>query len=63
MRKFVLSVTIVLLLINSQAQDKSPVKFGKISAEDFKTSIYSIDSNTAAVVIADIGALHQLLVN
>src|SRR4029078_9792089 len=55
MRKLILSATIVLLLINSQAQDKSPVKFGKISAEDFKTSVYSIDSNAAAVVIADIG--------
>ena len=55
MRKFILSATLVLLLINSRAQDKSPVKFGKISAEDFKTSVYSIDSNAAAVVIADIG--------
>src|SRR6187549_3278376 len=55
MRKLILSATLVLLLINSQAQDKSPVKFGKISAEDFKTSVYSVDSNAAAVVIADIG--------
>ncbi len=55
MRKIILSVALVLLLINSKAQDKSPVKFGKISAEDFKTSVYSIDSNAAAVVIADIG--------
>ena len=55
MRKFILSVALVLLLINSRAQDKSPVKFGKISAEDFKTSVYSVDSNAAAVVIADIG--------
>ena len=55
MRKLILSAALVLLLINSHAQDKSPVKFGKISAEDFKTSVYSIDSNAAAVVIADIG--------
>src|SRR6187399_3682964 len=55
MRKFILSIVLVLLLFNSRAQDKSPVKFGKISAEDFKTSVYSIDSNAAAVVIADIG--------
>ncbi|HMK20195.1 MAG TPA: transglutaminase domain-containing protein [Chitinophagaceae bacterium] len=55
MRKFILSVALVLLLSNSHAQDKSPVKFGKISAEDFKTSVYSVDSNAAAVVIADIG--------
>ena len=55
MRKLLLSATIVLLILNSRGQDKSPVKFGKISAEDFKNSVYSIDSNAAAVVIADIG--------
>ena len=55
MRKLILSAILLLLLINSKAQDKSPVKFGKISAEDFKTSVYSVDSNAAAVVIADIG--------
>ena len=36
-------------------QDKSPVKFGKISAEDFK-KVYSIDSSASAVIIADIGS-------
>jgi transglutaminase-like putative cysteine protease len=55
MRKIILAAITVLLIFNCQAQDKSPVKFGKISAEDFKTSVYSIDSNAAAVVIADIG--------
>lgn len=38
------------------AQEKSPAKFGKISPEDFKASAYAIDSNAAAVVIADIGS-------
>lgn len=38
------------------SQERSTVKFGKISAEDFKTNVYSIDSNAAAVVIADIGS-------
>ena len=37
-------------------QDRSPVKFGKISAADFKTKVYSIDSNASAVIIADIGS-------
>jgi hypothetical protein len=55
MRKIIPTAIIVLLIFNCQAQDRSPVKFGKISAEDFKTSVYSIDSNAAAVVIADIG--------
>lgn len=37
------------------AQEKSPIKFGKISVEDIKTSVYRIDSNAAAVIIADVG--------
>ncbi len=37
------------------AQDKPPVKFGNVSAKDFATTIYPIDSNAHAVVIADIG--------
>ena len=45
----------LLLTLSIYGQDKSPVKFGKISAADFKT-IYSIDSNASAVVIADIGS-------
>jgi hypothetical protein len=45
----------LLLHFSGQGQDKSPVKFGKISAEDFKT-IYTIDNNAPAVVIADIGS-------
>ena len=44
-----------LLTLSGYGQDKSPVKFGKISAEDFKT-IYTIDSNASAVVVADIGS-------
>jgi len=56
MPKFFLLFTLVSLLINSQAQDKSPVKFGKISTADLKTRVYSIDSNASAVIIADIGS-------
>lgn len=37
------------------AQDKPPVKFGNVSPKDFATTIYPIDSNAHAVVIADIG--------
>jgi hypothetical protein len=46
----------LLLCLNSRPQDRSPVKFGKISAADLKTKIYSIDSNASAVIIADIGS-------
>lgn len=38
------------------SQEKSKVKFGKISPEDFKETIYSIDSGASAVIIADIGS-------
>jgi hypothetical protein len=38
------------------AQDKAPAKFGKITPEDFKPKVYSIDSNASAVIIADIGS-------
>jgi transglutaminase-like putative cysteine protease len=56
---FLLSLTLFFI---ASAQDRPPVKFGKISADDFKTTVYSIDSNAAAVVIADIGS-SQILGN
>lgn len=47
---------IILLPLHSYSQDKAPVKFGEVSAKDFATKFYSVDSNAAAVVIADIGS-------
>ena len=44
-----------LFSLSIYGQDKSPVKFGKISAEDFK-KVYSIDSSASAVIIAEIGS-------
>lgn len=38
------------------AQDKLKIKFGSVTPEDFKTTVYSIDSNATAVIIADIGS-------
>lgn len=55
MIKTIFITSLLLFSITFYGQDKTPVKFGKISPEDFKTSVYSIDSNAAAVVIADIG--------
>lgn len=55
MTKPLITLAFLLFAFTFYGQDKTPVKFGKISAEDFKTSVYSIDSNAAAVVIADIG--------
>lgn len=37
------------------AQDKSPVKYGKVSPEEFKTR-YDLDTGAAAVVLADVGS-------
>ena len=42
------------------AQEKSKIKFGKITPEDFKQSVYSIDSSANAVVIADIGSTDMI---
>ena len=56
-RKFLLFLGLFFFLMNkASAQDKSDVKFGKISPADFANKVYSIDSNAAAVVIADIGS-------
>lgn len=49
-------VTILFFLLHAQGQDKSNVKFGKVSSADFATKMYSIDSSADAVIIADIGA-------
>jgi len=56
MTKLLITIAFLSIGITFYGQDKSPAKFGKISAEDFKTSVYSIDSNAAAIVIADIGS-------
>ncbi|MFN4314954.1 MAG: DUF3857 domain-containing protein [Chitinophagaceae bacterium] len=45
----------VMSVCQLSAQDKTPVKFGKVSAEDFKAAPYAIDSSAAAVVISDVG--------
>ncbi len=53
------SLVISLLVVGIttvSAQDKVPVKFGKVSPDDFARKIYSIDSNANAVVIADVGS-------
>src|SRR6266496_1893155 len=49
------TITAILCSLFVTAQ-KSPVKFGKVSVDDFAKKIYSIDSNANAVVIADIGS-------
>ncbi|MBL7744688.1 MAG: DUF3857 domain-containing protein [Chitinophagaceae bacterium] len=56
-RKLVALITVSCLFsISLVAQDKSPAKFGKVTPDDFKQTVYSIDSNASAVIIADIGS-------
>src|ERR1043166_1427426 len=50
---FFLTIAIIQTLL---AQDKLNVKFGDVTAKDFATKIYSIDSSANAVVIADVGS-------
>jgi len=38
------------------AQDKLNIKFGNVSAKDFATKIYPVDSTADAVVLADVGS-------
>jgi Domain of Unknown Function with PDB structure (DUF3857)/Transglutaminase-like superfamily len=52
---WLLALLLCTYLTPTAAQEKSPVKFGKISPADFATKVYPIDSNANAVVIADIG--------
>lgn len=47
---FLLSCALMLA-----AQDKTPVKYGKVSPEDFKAR-YDIDTGAAAIVLADVGS-------
>src|SRR5207249_5838254 len=59
MKPYNLILTGLIFLLPVQviiAQDKSPVKFGKISPEDFDLSKNHFDTSVSAVVIADIGS-------
>lgn len=49
-----LLILLCFAAIASKAQDKVPVKFGSVKADDFK-KVYSIDSSAGAVIIADVG--------
>ncbi len=53
--KILLSLLGFFITLTSIAQDKAPVNFGKVKAEDFKISSALIDSNTNAVIVFDKG--------
>jgi len=45
-----------LCVLTGHTQEKSKIKFGNITPADFKPTVYAVDSNAAAIVIADIGS-------
>ena len=55
-QKLFLGAVFSIIMLAVQAQDKSKIKFGNVTADDFKTKIYPVDSNASAVIIADIGS-------
>ncbi len=58
MKKSLIHVLSLLLtaVYFAGAQDRPKIKFGSVKAEDFKTTVYDLDTSAAAVVIADIGS-------
>ncbi len=56
MRHFLLlAVLFVPVLLFSQNDAKSPIRFGKVTPEDFEIQSPLIDSNANAVIISDVG--------
>ena len=54
-RRLLLNGICLLLLPALRAQDKLPVKFGKVTPDDFKVSAPAMDTAAGAVVVADFG--------
>lgn len=52
-KRFLFTAACLLLMQASRAQDKLPVKFGKVTPEDFNVTVS--DSSAGAIVIADYG--------
>src|ERR1700733_12313392 len=44
-----------LVQTSATAQDKTPVKFGKVSPEDFNVTAPDYDTSAGAVILADVG--------
>jgi hypothetical protein len=44
--------------IFAQKKEKTPIKFGSVSIEDFKPKTYSIDTSADAVLIAEVSAVN-----
>jgi hypothetical protein len=55
MKPYKLSLVLLLVLLATTLFAKPPIKFGKVSEEELKMSVYSPDSSAAAVVLCDYG--------
>jgi Domain of Unknown Function with PDB structure (DUF3857) len=53
--KFYLAVIFFFQLSYIYSQEKTPVSFGKVSLNDFTINSSLVDSNSSAVIIADVG--------
>ena len=50
-------ICLMVISVTASAQDKCPVKFGKVTAQDFVLpKSDAIDSSAAAVIVADVGS-------
>lgn len=58
--RFIIFTLFCLPVFQISAQEKSKIKFGKVTADDFKQNVYSLDSSANAIVIADIGSTEIL---
>lgn len=54
--KLLATAAILFCTLKNFSQEKSPAKFGKITAEDFTVSTNSSDSSASAIILADIGS-------
>jgi hypothetical protein len=45
----------IIANLTASAQDKMPVKFGKVTSDDFTVTAAGLDSSADAVVVADFG--------
>lgn len=55
-RLLVCLILTFIIGISLHAQEKNKLKFGNVKPDDFKTTVYSIDSNASAVILADVGS-------
>ncbi len=52
---FLLPFLLAIFFQTLSAQEKIPIKFGHVSAEDFNVTNFKVDTTEGAVVIADVG--------